>query len=72
MFALASGTVRTTVIILTSIVVVPLLASSGVTFLAHFYPWMSDIHVGESIYSALVAAPGPLRIFLGNWMLIDV
>lgn len=72
LFALAAGTVRTTGILL-SVVVVGVLVSGPLTeALANVNPYWEGVHVMEWAMTRLIEAPGPLQIFTGNWSLIDV
>lgn len=71
-FALAAGTVRTTGILL-SLLVVGLLVSGPLTeALANLDPYWEGVHVMEWAMTRLIEAPGPIQIFTGNWSLIDV
>jgi hypothetical protein len=65
LFSLASGTIRTTVIVLSIFIGVPMLLSTGV-----FRPLLSDLPVSYWISQAL--RHGPFRVLFGNWMLFDV
>ena len=70
-FALASGTIRTTLIIVVGLNVV-LIAGSIVI------PWLETKYLMdlwspmELIGLALRTVPGPFRVFGGSWLLIDV
>lgn len=71
MFALAAGTIRTTVIVLGSSMA--LLVVSGI-----MTDYASDIIPGfafnftEWLLTSLVEWPGPFEVIAGNWSLIDV
>jgi hypothetical protein len=65
LFSLASGTVRTTVIILSVFVGVPMLLSLGM-----LRPLIGDIPVSHWVVDGM--RYGPLRILFGRWMLFDV
>ena len=70
-FALASGTTRTAVAVLSLVIGVPLVASVGVELLGGVYPFLQSVDVGGAVETVLFDF-GPLRILTGNWMLIDV
>ena len=65
LFALASGTIRTTVILLSVLVGVPILLSMGA-----LQPLIGDVPVARWVQQGL--RYGPLRILFGRWMLFDV
>jgi hypothetical protein len=71
LFALAAGTVRTTVIVLSVVCGLPILALLGATYLRDALPLLDGIDVGYWI-TRTIEDFGPVRIFLGNWALIDV
>jgi hypothetical protein len=64
-FALAAGTIRTTVVVLTILIALPILLSMG-----QLRPYLGDASVSFWITQALHY--GPFRIFFGNWALFDV
>lgn len=71
-FAMAAGTVRTTVLVV-SLVVALLISGNVLTdFLAGYYPVFYRVNLVEMAFEALMRAPGPFEVFTGNWMLIDV
>ncbi|HEX9887189.1 MAG TPA: hypothetical protein VGA70_11910 [Longimicrobiales bacterium] len=72
LFALASGTTKTATIVLTSLIVLPLVAEGMLGFMANFFPSIDQVSVVEEVFRAIWESPGPLRVFFGNWMLIDV
>jgi hypothetical protein len=65
LFALASGTIRTTVVVLSILVGIPILLSFGE---------VQAITGGPSVsfWVSQAFRYGPLRILFGNWMLFDV
>ena len=65
LFALASGTIRTTVIVLGLLVGVPFLLSMG-----QLTPLVGYLPVSDWVEN--VVRYGPLRILFGSWMLFDV
>lgn len=71
MFALASGTIKTTVIIFSSIfggILVLALASDLMVVAIPGWEWSVNVFIER----ALMEWPGPLQVFSGNWTLIDV
>ena len=71
LFSMAAGTVRTTTIIASLVFGVPLLTAIGIKYLAPVFPPLGLVDFGYWLADALESF-GPFRIFLGNWMLIDV
>jgi hypothetical protein len=69
-FALASGTIRTTMIALSVIFGLPLAAVFAIDLLSGVYPALATVDVGRTMEQALLR--GPFRVFYGDWMLIDV
>lgn len=74
MFALASGTIRTAILVLSVVFLGPLVADLLVGLAANLYPELdlAGVSVVQIFVDAVTEAPGPFRIFTGNWMLIDV
>lgn len=72
LFAMAAGTVRTTVWIVSGVLGFFILGGVLTDFLVGFFPVFYRVNLAELALEALVRAPGPLRVFTGNWMLIDV
>ena len=64
-FALASGTIRTTVIVLSVLIAVPVVLSLG-----QLRPIFGDVSPEYWITQALLY--GPFRVLFGSWMLFDV
>lgn len=72
LFAMASGTIRTTAVILTGIFVL-LVSDSVVTpFLSNFFVTFEHTSFVEWVAQMTIAAPGPFEVFTGSWTLIDV
>lgn len=71
-FALAAGTIRTAVIVLTAVILTPLLGDVVVTFAGDFVPALQGVHFTSWLADAVSRWPSPLQIFTGNWFLIDV
>lgn len=72
LFALAAGTVRTTVMVLTALVALPFLAAFADGILADHFGYFQETSLLETLFTSLVDTGGPLRIFTGSWALIDV
>jgi hypothetical protein len=71
-FAMAAGTVKTTLWVVSGVIAFLILGNVLTDFLAGFFPVFYRVNIVELAFEALVRAPGPLEIFSGNWMLIDV
>ncbi len=72
LFALAAGTIRTTVVIFSGVALLLLFAIPLTHLATATFPSMQQTNVAEWFFSNLVDLPGPLSIFTGNWALIDV
>jgi len=72
LFAMAAGTIKTTVWIVASIVGFTFLGSMANDFLAMYFDYFARVHVVGEFYEWLVTTQGPLEVFSGNWSLIDV
>jgi hypothetical protein len=70
-FALASGTVRTTVIVLIVLIVVVVFGSIAITFLRNIWDLPFLRTPGELLFDAMLNWPGPFSVFGGSWMIID-
>lgn len=72
LFAAGAGTVRTTIILLTGMVV--LLFSLGMLsdLVASLLPGTEPVDLATRFLTMLVESPGPFSVFTGNWSLIDV
>ncbi len=73
-FALAAGTMRTAVILLTTLVAVLILGEIVPPFIGEFLHIraVQDFSLMEWLIHSSTAWPGPFEVFTGNWMLIDV
>ncbi len=72
LFALAAGTIRTTVWIVSVIVGVLILAAFSRGLLASHFVVFQRMSPIEWIVHGFSSLPGPFHVFSGNWMLIDV
>jgi hypothetical protein len=73
-FALAAGTMRTAIILLTAWVVLIFLGEVVPPIIGemfHFQP-MYEFSFIEWLLRASISWPGPFEVYSGNWMLIDV
>jgi len=71
-FAFAAGTVRTTVWVVSAVILFFLasdLLSSGLGLLI---PYFRDVNIGSEITAWFFRVGGPFEVFTGNWSLIDV
>lgn len=71
-FAMAAGTVRTTGVLVTAVLLVILLAGSLNDVIHNLVPSLADVNVVEAAVKTLLDRNGPLEVFSGSWMLIDV
>lgn len=71
-FALAAGTVRTTVVLTTSFLVLLLVGASLMGALVDRVAFLQDTNAMELLVDALTGRHGPLEVFSGSWMLFDV
>jgi len=72
LFAMASGTIRTTLWVLAAIGGLLVLDVVATEWL---FPWMGIFHdhsLAGWLYRLLSTAPGPFQVFTGSWTLIDV
>lgn len=72
LFALAAGTVRTAVWVISGALALVLLATIFSSFILPHFGIVGRTQTLEWIVHVLGSAPGPFRVFTGNWTLIDV
>ncbi len=72
LFALASGTMRTAVLTLSALGAVLIFGNGMLAFVGNFVPGLTGIDVVQEMHQLLLQGSGPLRVFSGNWSLIDV
>ncbi|MDH3272441.1 MAG: hypothetical protein OEN56_13975, partial [Gemmatimonadota bacterium] len=72
LFAMAAGTVRTTVTVLGLALGFVFFGSILNDVLAGYFDIFGRVHVVEIVMNWLVQAPGPFEVFTGSWSLIDV
>ncbi len=71
-FAMAAGTVRTTLAIVTACLVFLLVGGSLNGFLGREIEYFQDVNVVQAFVDMLVGPHGPFEVFSGSWTLIDV
>ena len=71
LFAMAAGTIRTTVIVVSAWIAIPLLYTLGLDSLGQGHPLVQRLPDWEQIYEAVLVGFGPFRILAGNWMFVD-
>jgi len=72
LFALAGGTIRTAVIVISTVTVMVFFGNSLAELASNFYGPLAGLDVPTLMFTFFVEGDGPLSIFSGNWMLIDV
>jgi hypothetical protein len=73
LFAMAAGTLRTTIWVLFGIVVLLVLAGFISNFLGQtFFPGFRSSTILEWLLDRLLYWPGPFEVITGSWMLVDV
>ena len=71
-FAMASGTIRTTLIVITAVVAFFFVGDLVSRGLAIFVPMLQGFNLAEEAARWFLTAGGPFEVFTGNWALIDV
>jgi len=71
-FALAAGTIRTAVIVMSTAIALTFAGPGMVALASQFVPALEGVSPTAYVASLLFEGPGPLSIFGGSWMLIDV
>ncbi|HSW30385.1 MAG TPA: hypothetical protein VLH75_12950 [Longimicrobiales bacterium] len=72
LFAMAAGTVRTTLVLVTALFVFMLVGGSANEFLGRHFEYFQRVNVVEAFFQTLVSRNGPFEVFSGSWLLIDV
>jgi hypothetical protein len=72
MFALAAGTVKTTMRLLIALVLFLVVGSLAGGFIQTIFGLETAFSPFRLVETALLRWPGPFHVFGGNWMLIDV
>lgn len=71
-FAMAAGTVKTTMRLVTAVTVVLLFVTVGWETFAPDFERLARTNAVDVLVEWLTTAPGPLEVFTGSWALIDV
>jgi hypothetical protein len=71
-FAMAAGTIRTTVWIVSAVMALVVGGNLLSVVLQSHVPALADVNVVQSVVGWLLRAGGPFAVFSGNWALIDV
>jgi hypothetical protein len=72
LFAMAAGTVRTTLVIVTALLVFMIVGGSLNGYLSRQFEVFQQVNVVEAFFRTLLSRNGPLEVFSGSWLLIDV
>ncbi|NJD18883.1 MAG: hypothetical protein FIA95_06320 [Gemmatimonadetes bacterium] len=72
MFALAAGTVRTTVVLVTALFLFMLVGGSLNDWLGQQFDVFQRVNVVEAFFQLFWSRSGPFEVFSGSWLLIDV
>ena len=72
LFAMAAGTVKTTIWICTVVLVFVVVGNVATGVLGEYYQFFASTNVVEVVFNWLMTAPGPFEVLTGNWTLIDV
>ena len=72
MFAMAAGTIKTTIWVMGTFVGLVLFALLGNDLLANYYDFFVRVNVVDLFFEWMVEAPGPFQVITGSWSLIDV
>ena len=72
LFAMAAGTVRTTLWVVGIFLGFVFFGSILNDALAQYYDFFGRVHVVEEVGLWMTEAPGPFEVFTGSWSLIDV
>lgn len=72
LFALAAGTVRTTVILITALLVLLVAGNPFLALVGEFVPAAADVRLTDLFLDAAGSWASPLQVFFGDWMLFDV
>jgi hypothetical protein len=71
-FALAAGTVRTTITLLSAVLAFLLLGGAFNGFLGNYFEFFQHTNVVQMFFEAMSSRHGPLEVFSGSWTLFDV
>lgn len=71
-FALAAGTVKTTVGVASALFLFLVVGGSLNGFLGNFFGFFQETNVVQAVFDLATGSHGPLEVFFGSWALIDV
>ena len=72
LFAMAAGTTKTTVWIVSGVIAFFIVGDLLNGALAFYFPFFESFNMVEATANWLIRAGGPFEVFTGNWTLIDV
>ena len=72
LFAMAAGTIRATLVIVTTCLLLLFASGSLNGFLGREFELFQDVNVLQAFMDVLVGPHGPFEVFSGSWVLIDV
>jgi len=72
LFSLASGTIKTAMIVIGSVIAFIGFGDGVFALLGNFWAPLAQTDMVQLAYLILIENDGPLSIFAGNWMLFDV
>jgi len=72
LFAMAAGTMRTTIYIVSAVIAFFVVGGTSTEFLANYFTVFESRSFLQWAVELLASAPGPFEIFTGSWTLIDV
>ncbi|MDP2955206.1 MAG: hypothetical protein Q8N53_02190 [Longimicrobiales bacterium] len=72
LFAMAAGTVKTTAYIFGAWCLFLVVGGALNGFFGDLFPYFKEVNVVQAVMDALLSRHGPLEVFSGSWMLLDV
>jgi hypothetical protein len=72
LFAMAAGTIRTTIWIVSGVIGFIIVGNLANELLADYYEFFQRTNMVLAVFEWLAQTPGPIEVFTGNWSLIDV
>ena len=75
-FAIAAGTARTAAFVLGAVAALigldVLVQAAGAPLSVSYEVWGTRVSLSRQVWGWITEVPGPLAVFTGRWMLIDV
>lgn len=71
-FALAAGTVKTTITVVSGLFLFLVVGGSLNDYLGNFFEFFQHTDVVQAFFDGLASTHGPLEVFTGSWTLFDV